>query len=94
MKKCFAGLVAVFAASLAGCAPMCQSPWDYCNAVLGCNGTPNCNFGARYNSQFAPMNGTPPTSPVQPTPAVVKEGADAQPIEPPSDRSDLYEEQN
>lgn len=95
MKKCFAGLVAVFAASLAGCAPMCQSPWDYCNAVLGGNGTPNCNFGARYNSQFAPMNGTPPTTPIQPTPAVANEGEDApEPMEPPSDRSDLYEERN
>jgi hypothetical protein len=48
---------------------MCQSPWDYCNAVLDGSGTPNCNFGARYNSSFAPMNGTPPTTAVAPTPA-------------------------
>jgi hypothetical protein len=75
---------------------MCQSPWDYCNAVLGANGTPNCNFGARYNSQFAPMNGTPPTTPIQPTPAAAKEGdAEApQPLDAPSDRSDLYEDLN
>lgn len=100
MTKSFAGLAAVLVATLAGCAPMCQSPWDYCSAVLGCNGTPNCNFGARYNSQFVPMNGTPPTTPVQPKPAVVKEtdlkeGDDApQPLEAQTDRSDLYEEAN
>jgi hypothetical protein len=94
--KSFAGLAAVFVAALAGCAPMCQSPWDYCNAVLGGNGTPNCNFGARYNSQFVPMNGTPPTTPIQPTPAAAKQGETEapQPLEAPSDRSDLYEDLN
>jgi len=61
-----AGLVL---AVVSGCAPMCQTPFDYCNAVLNPNGCPNCDFGARYGSRFHPMNGTPPTTPITPTPA-------------------------
>ncbi len=69
MTRAFAALAAILTFSLAGCTAMCQSPWDYCNAVLDGCGTPNCNFGARYNSTFAPMNGTPATTPIEPTPA-------------------------
>ena len=66
MTRAFAALAAILVISQAGCTSMCQSPWDYCNAVLDGSGTPNCNFGARYNSSFAPMNGTPPTTAVAP----------------------------
>ena len=69
MTRAIAALAAMLTFSLAGCTAMCQSPWDYCNAVLDGSGTPNCNFGARYNSAFAPMNGTPPTTAIEPTPA-------------------------
>jgi len=95
VTKSLAGIAVVFAAALAGCAPMCQSPWDYCNAVINPSGCPNCNFGARYNSQFVPMNGTPPTTPIAPTPALeeARDAASEQPLEPsPSDRDRLYDD--
>jgi hypothetical protein len=60
--------VLVLAAALSGC-PMCQTPFDYCNAVIGPGGCPNCDFGARAGSAFAPMGGTPATVPRGPTPA-------------------------
>jgi hypothetical protein len=75
-------LVALVAAS-AGCA-MCQSPWDYCNATIGPNGCPYCDFGARAGSAFHPMGGTPPTTERGPTearlPAADEE--DAETVEP------------
>lgn len=92
MTKRFAPLAALLVAALAGCAPMCQSPWDYCNAVINPNGCPNCNFGARYNSSFVPMNGTPATTPIEPTPATeeARERASEEPLEPsPSDSEGL-----
>jgi len=52
-SRSFAVVVAL--ALLAGC-KMCQSPWDYCNAVPGPNGCPNCDFGARRGSIYAPMD--------------------------------------
>lgn len=64
-----------------GCA-MCQNPWDYCNAVLGPNGCPNCDFGARCGSAFRPIGHTPPTTELGPTPA----GDTSQP----ADNSDDY----
>lgn len=81
MTRAISALAATCILSLAGCTAMCQSPWDYCNAVLDGSGTPNCNFGARYNSAFAPMNGTPSTTPVEPTPA---EGEPAEPEQEPA----------
>jgi hypothetical protein len=57
---------------LSGCGAMCQSPWDYCSAVVGPGGTPNCDFGARAGSAFAPMGGTPVTTARGPTPAAGK----------------------
>jgi hypothetical protein len=60
-------LGAAILAAATGCAPMCQSPWDYCNAVNGPHGTPNCNFIARYNSRYAPMYDT--SAALEPTPA-------------------------
>jgi hypothetical protein len=53
---------------LSGCT-MCQSPWDYCNAVVGPGGCPYCDFGARAGSIYAPMGPTPPTTPLRPTTA-------------------------
>ncbi len=82
MTRAFSALAAVLMMSLAGCTAMCQTPWDYCNAVVDGSGTPNCNFGARYNSKYAPMYGTPPTTPVEPTPAAV--------ADEPGDISDNY----
>lgn len=87
MTRAFAALAAMLSFSLAGCTAMCQSPWDYCNAVLDGSGTPNCNFGARYNSSFAPMNGTPPTTPIEPTPAG---GASTEATDEPGTISDNY----
>ena len=59
----------ILAMGLSGCGAMCQSPWDYCNAVVGPGGGPNCDFGARAGSAFAPMGGTPVTTARGPTPA-------------------------
>ncbi len=64
--------------ALAGCCTTCQTPWDYCNAVLGPGGCPNCDFGARYGSLFHPMYGTPAATPLTPTPA----DSSAEPVEP------------
>lgn len=55
-------------AVMSGCA-MCQSPWDYCNAVIGPGGCPNCDFGARCGSAFAPIGHSPATTEMGPTPA-------------------------
>ncbi|MEX0677610.1 MAG: hypothetical protein WD063_11080 [Pirellulales bacterium] len=67
--KSFASLTAcVLLAVFSGCS-MCQNPWDYCNAVLGCGGCPYCDFGARCGSAFAPIGATPPTSEQSPTAA-------------------------
>lgn len=63
--------------ALAGCCTTCQTPWDYCSAVLGPSGCPNCDFGARYGSLFHPMYGTPATTPISPTPAVATDANDA-----------------
>ncbi len=93
MTKRFPIAAAALVVAIAGCAPMCQSPWDYCNAVINPNGHPNCNYGARYNSTFAPMYGTPPTTPVEPTPALEQQRAEAaeEPLEPlPSDQDDYF----
>ncbi len=89
MTNHLAGLAAVLLAVASGCTAMCQTPYDYCNAVINPNGCPNCNFGARYGSRFAPMFGTPATTPLEPTtasgPAGVEESAPT-----PSDRQELY----
>ncbi len=69
MIKSIALLGAALVTAATGCAPMCQSPWDYCNAVKGPCGGPNCNFIARYNSRFAPMYDTATTESLEPTPA-------------------------
>ena len=53
--------------SLAGCA-MCQSPFDYCGPVMGPGG-PNCDFGARRGSIYAPMDDSYAAAPMSPTPA-------------------------
>jgi len=60
---------------LAGC-NVCQSPYDYAGSVMGTNGCPNCQFGSRWGSAFAPTAGSPPdvTTEMSPTPA--------KPIEP------------
>lgn len=42
-------------AALTGCS-MCCSPFDYCAPVAGPDGAPNCDFGARRNSAFHPMD--------------------------------------
>ena len=67
----------VLLAVISGCA-MCQNPWDYCNAVIGPGGCPNCDFGARCGSAFAPIGHTPATTELGPTPA----GATSEPAEP------------
>lgn len=85
MSKSIAWVGAVLLAAATGCAPMCQSPWDYCNAVTGPNGTPNCNFIARYNSRYAPMNDVAvETGALEPTPAFEGEGVTTEPsyVEP------------
>lgn len=85
MKVCFA-IVAALAllASLTGCA-MCQNPFDYCGPVIGAGGCPNCDFGARRGSLFAPMDGIPATTALEPTPAASP--SDAHPTEPPPDET-------
>jgi hypothetical protein len=89
----------VLAIVLSGCGPMCQSPWDYCNAVVGPGGSPNCNFGARAGSAFVPMDGTPATTARGPTPAKgAKQPAgggrsgEAAPQEPAADSPDSAQE--
>ena len=58
-----------------GCA-MCQNPFDYCAPVKGDSGRPNCEFGARTGSAFAPPSDStytatlsPPTRPTAKPPA-------------------------
>lgn len=55
-------------ALLSGCA-MCRNPFDYCSPVIPEGGCPNCEFGARQGSVFAPPSGSPQTAAVDPTPA-------------------------
>ena len=44
--------------TLCGCR-ICDTPYDYCSATSGPDGNPCfCDFGARYNSAFAPPRGT------------------------------------
>lgn len=74
-------LVPVLLVSLGGCCTTCRTPWDYCSAVIGPDCGPNCDFGARYNSRFHPMYGTPPTTPLEPTPAATEGEAPAK-VEP------------
>lgn len=45
-------------ASTLGCR-MCQAPFDYCNPMIGPSGVLNCDFGARRNSVFHPMDDDP-----------------------------------
>lgn len=45
----------VLAAALSGCS-MCCNPFDYCAPIAGPDGRPNCDFGARRNSAFHPMD--------------------------------------
>jgi hypothetical protein len=68
MKNAAGLAVCVLLAVTSGCA-MCQSPWDYCNAVIGDCGCPNCDFGARCGSVFAPIGHTPATTEKGPTAA-------------------------
>ena len=78
MKR-FAGLaVWVLVAVFSGCSSTCQNPWDYCNSVIGYDGCPHCDFGARCGSAFAPIGATPPTSELGPTEA----GRTSEPAEP------------
>jgi hypothetical protein len=76
MKSFLSLAVWLLAAACTGCA-LCQNPWDYCNAVIGPQGCPNCDFGARCGSMFAPMGATPPTTAVGPTPAAPKPAPEA-----------------
>jgi hypothetical protein len=72
-------MVTLVAAS-AGCA-MCQNPWDYCNATIGHNGCPYCDFGARAGSVYRPIGGTPPTTERGPTEAK-PQTSEPEPVEP------------
>jgi hypothetical protein len=65
MKHFAIVILLTLAAVSEGCA-MCQSPWDYCNAVIGPHGCPYCDYGARAGSAFHPMGGTPPTTEIGP----------------------------
>ncbi len=67
-------LFALLLAAMAGCS-MCQSPWDYCNAVVGPGGCPYCDFGARAGSIYAPMGPIPPTTEIGPTAAPARKPA-------------------
>ncbi|MEX2114045.1 MAG: hypothetical protein WD845_12715 [Pirellulales bacterium] len=59
MKVALGSLTLLVAlASLSGCR-MCQSPFDYCNPMIGPSGTLNCDFQARRNSVFHPMDDDP-----------------------------------
>jgi hypothetical protein len=84
----------VMTAALSGCS-MCCSPFDYCAPVAGPDGAPNCDFGARRNSAFHPMDESADASDVGvdaylsgPTPAAASptyDNADPQELPPPSD---------
>lgn len=84
----------VMTAALSGCS-MCCSPFDYCAPIAGPDGAPNCDFGARRNSAFHPMDEDSATSDVAvdsysgvPTPAAGPpsyDNADPQELPPPSD---------
>jgi hypothetical protein len=50
----------VLVALVCGCR-ICQSPFDYCTAVVGPDGHPCfCDFSARMNSVYSPPPGAPP----------------------------------
>ena len=68
MKHAIGYLVLALVMALTGCR-LCQNPWAYCASVIGPSGSPNCDFGARANSAFHPMDGSPSTTPVGPTAA-------------------------
>ncbi len=51
-------LLFVALAMPSGCR-MCKSPFDYCNPMIGPSGKLNCDFGARRNSVFHPMDDDP-----------------------------------
>ena len=74
--------------ALSGCT-MCQSPWDYCNAVVGPGGCPYCDYGARAGSIYAPMGSTPPTTPLGPTTAPASETAPKPEAAEPAERFDV-----
>ena len=57
----------VLAAALCGCR-MCQSPFDYCNPMIGPDGALNCDFGARRGSVLHPMADDPPMNLVKAVP--------------------------
>ncbi len=85
MQVRFATLAALaLLASLSGCA-MCRNPFDYCGPVVDSGGCPNCDFGARRGSVFAPMDGTPATTALEPTPA--SSPSDARPSDQPQDET-------
>jgi hypothetical protein len=85
LPVCAAFLLAAFA--LTGCT-MCQSPWDYCNAVVGPGGCPYCDYGARAGSIYAPMGPTPPTTPLRPTTAPAGKATEPPAENPPGGESD------
>jgi len=68
--KIYLAILAALAiwSSTTGCA-MCRNPFDYCGPVVDAQGCPNCDFGARRGSMFAPIDGTPATTAFEPTPA-------------------------
>jgi hypothetical protein len=68
---------------LAGC-NMCQSPYDYAGSVIGPEGYPNCQFGSRWGSVFAPTAGSPASVTASPTPVT--------PIEPIQDSMNISPE--
>jgi hypothetical protein len=76
--------------SLAGC-NLCQSPYDYAGSVMGPDGNPNCQFGSRWGSVFAPTAGSPPavTSERSPTPATAIEPQDSMSISPEPEPADI-----
>ena len=64
--------ILVLLALSTGCA-MCQNPFDYCAPVKGDGGCPNCEFGARTGSAFAPPSDSTYTATLTPrTKAQVK----------------------
>ena len=66
-RRLQAWLTTAITIALSGCA-MCQSPYDYCGPVMGPGG-PNCDWGARRGSIFAPMDDSYVETPLGPTPA-------------------------
>ena len=67
MKRALPSLAAMLlAAFLCGCS-MCQSPFDYCGPVEGPDGCPNCDFGARRGSLYAPMDDSAQGTQLEPT---------------------------